>query len=118
MSVCTSHAPVWGALLCACLSLGCGEVQFNQLPGSDLPARHEIPNDSADTLQIPDEPSHASLDDVTFVDVGPEPAAPRQDPTALHLDDLRVATAAVDLPDYVRKDWPHWGDDDKDCQNT
>jgi hypothetical protein len=118
MSVCTSHAPFWGVLLFACLSLGCGEVHFNQLPDSDRPAGPGIPSEAADIPQVPDETLQGSLDGPMFVDVGTGPAAPHEDPTTLRLDELLVATVPTDLPDYVRKDWPHWGDSDKDCQNT
>ena len=92
MSVRTSHAPFWGVVLFACLSLGCGEIQFNQLPGNELPARHGVPSGAEDTPQIPDQPSHASLDGVAFVDAGLEPTAPREDPALSHLDELLIAT--------------------------
>ena len=31
---------------------------------------------------------------------------------------LEINEIAADLPKYVREDWKHWIDEDKDCQNT
>lgn len=41
-------------------------------------------------------------------EAGPERSVPR----------LTIAPIPDDLPDYNRKDWKHWSDPDRDCQNT
>jgi hypothetical protein len=97
--------------------VACGDVQFTNTAGVAPPAVIGTPGDAPSPLQPPDTKLPAATGDDTDGLV-PNAEPPADDPVLSQLDELIVATIPADLPAYDRKDWPHWDDDDKDCQNT
>ncbi len=77
-------------------------------PPSPTPAREPAPTRITPTAMPPS--STPSL---------PESGIPPAETEAeASLPQLTIAPIPGDLPDYNRKDWKHWIDPDRDCQNT
>ena len=112
-------------VLIAFIAIGCGPTlaeepsgtQKQSPPVAEAPKPTSVPPAAAPPTPLP---STAT----------PAPRAASISPTATSVQNkltqpssglafsLEINEIAADLPKYVRGDWKHWIDEDKDCQNT
>lgn len=97
---------LFALLALAALSVGCG-VSEPPLPSAPIPVPDAIATVSAVATRIP----------ATIPISAPTATATPSDSDGVMLT-IGVSPATRDIPEYNRRDWRHWTDVDRDCQDA
>ena len=97
---------LFALLALAALSVGCG-VSEPPLPSAPIPVPEAVATVSAVATRIP----------ATIPTGVPAATATPSDSDGVMLT-IGVSPATRDIPEYNRRDWRHWTDADRDCQDA